>query len=91
MITEQRDEMIWSSMQQLAQSIWRRVVCEELAKQHKMLYAKLLEVREDQDKAVYTADQLYKRELHYIERLKNLPETLVKTTTTYTQDLSSRL
>lgn len=90
-VTENRDELVFGAMQELWQSTAWRIVCEELDKQHRKLYAQLLEIREDQDKPVYTADQLYKRELHYIERLRSLPTSLVKTTTTYTQDLSSKL
>jgi hypothetical protein len=90
-VTENRDELVFGAMQELWQSRAWKIVCEELDKQHRQLYAKLLEVREDQDKPVYTADQLYKRELHYIERLRNLPVSLVKTTTTYVQDMSNKL
>jgi hypothetical protein len=78
-------------MTELAQSSGRKVILEELKKLHSARYAKLLEVREWQDKPVMTEDQLLKRELHFLEYLWNLPLTLVKTSTSYTQDLSKSL
>ena len=90
-LTEHRDELIEGSMAELVQSKGRKIICDELKKLHQFNYEKLLEIREDQDKPVYTADQLYKRELHYLEYLWNLPSTLVKTTTIHTQDLSKML
>ena len=90
-VVEHRDEMILGAMAELAQSSGRKIICEELKKLHAFNYAKLLEVREWQDIPVYTADQLYKRELHYLEYLWNLPNTLVKTSTSYTQDMSNSL
>ena len=90
-LTEHRDELVEGSMAELVQSRGRKIICDELKKLHKHNYTKLLEIREDQDKPVYTADQLYKRELHYLEYLWDLPNTLVKTSVTHTQDLSKML
>lgn len=90
-VIEHRDEIIIGSMAELAQSSGWKLICEELKKLHTKTYAMLLEVREWQDKPTLTPDQLYKRELHYLEYLWNLPNTLVKTTTSYTQDMSGKL
>ena len=88
---ENRDQLVFGAMQELGQSAGRKILLEELKKMHDLVYAKLLEVREDQDKPTLTADQLYKRELVYLKYLMELPTSLVKTTTTYFQDRSKEL
>ena len=78
-------------MQELSQSSGWKIICEHLKQLFNVKYTELLEVREAQDKPVYTKDQLIKRQLHYLEYLWELPKTLVKTTTVYTQDRSKEL
>ena len=88
---ENKDQIVRWAMQELWQSTAWKILVDELKKCYLVLNTELLEVREGQDKPVYTKDQLLKRQLHYLEYLINLPNTLVKTTTTYYQDLSSKL
>ena len=85
------DQMYSWAMAELMQTTWWKLLVQEIDAHLKTVYTQLLEVREWQDEAIYTADQLCKRQIKYLEWLRDLPNYLVKATTSYTQDRSKEL
>lgn len=91
MITETRDQLMLWEMESLKQSTWWKVILKEIDKWLEERNAILLDVRANVNDYKYNEDQLLKEQIKFLQKLKNLPDNLIKLTTSYHEDRSSEL